>query len=90
MRMRINRKEILKKDKEITYGDALPGDIFYFKDDECKITYMILKNKELGYVDLETGEVYFPDEEEVKTPIYIYSAPELRLTEFIDWFSSTR
>lgn len=71
MRMRINRKEILKTDKELIYNDAVPGDIFYFKDDECKITYMVLKNKELGYVDLQTGEVSFPDEKEAKTP-YLY------------------
>ena len=87
MRMRINRKEILKTDKELIYNDAVPGDIFYFKDDECKITYMVLKNKELGYVDLQTGEVSFPDEKEAKTPIYIYPAPELRLTEFIGYSS---
>ncbi len=84
MRMRINRKEIPKKDKELTYSDADFGDIFYFKNDKRKITYMVLRSKEHSCVDLQTGEVYLLNEEEVKVPIYIYPAPELRLTEFID------
>lgn len=87
MRMKINRKEIPKKDKELTCSNAVPGDVFYFKNDVNKITYMVLKNKELSCVDLQTGEVYFLEEEEAKTPIYIYLAPELRLTEFTDYSS---
>lgn len=87
MRMRINRAEIpAGKKKEPTCGSARPGDVFYFKGDESKITYMMIKNTNLAYVDLQTGELYFVDEENVDTPIYIYPAPELRLTEFTDHF----
>lgn len=90
MRMRINRKEIPVESKEPTCSSAAPGDVFYFKNDESKITYMILKNTNLAYVDLQTGEIVYPDEEQARTPIYIYPAPELRLTEFTDYSSSMR
>ena len=88
MRMKINRKEIPVE--ESTCRNAKPGEVFYFKDDESKITYMILKTENLSYTDLQTGEIIFPDEEQVHTPIYIYPTPELRLTEFTDpfYFSS--
>lgn len=86
MKMQITKAErprVLKdyyfvKEKETTYSDLISGDIFYFKDDADKITYMRLENN--GYVDLRTGKFYWAERHDV--PVYIYHMPQLCLIEY--------
>jgi hypothetical protein len=67
----------LVKEKETNYSDLISDDIFYFKDDVDKVTYMRLENN--GYTDLRTGKVYWAGHD---IPVYIYHMPQLCLIEY--------